>query len=71
MAIVKGHLHQGSSTATGIAVPAKVENAFAVTQAPWRFLANDRVTLASLVEPLRHLARQQVAGSDYTLAVVD
>jgi hypothetical protein len=71
MAILQGHLQHGTSTATGIAVPANVENSFAVTQATWRFLANERVTLKALVEPLRDFARQQLAGAKYALAVAD
>jgi len=71
VAIVKGHLQRGTSTAAGIAVPASVDNAFAVTQATWRFLANDRVTFRALVEPLRSFAQDQVVDSDYTLAIVD
>ena len=67
--LVKGHLQQATTTATGIAVPASVEKPFAITQATWRFLDNDRVTPLGLVEPLRHFARQQLAGADYTLAV--
>jgi len=69
--MVQGHLHQATTTATGIAVPASVENSLAVTQATWRFLRNDRVTPLALVEPLRHFARRQLAGAKYALAVVD
>jgi len=59
------------ATAPGLAVPANVESSFAVTQATWRFLANDRVTTSDLVEPLRHFAKQQLADAIYVLAVVD
>ena len=69
LGMVKGHLQQATTTATGIAIPASVEKPFAVTQATWRFLDNDRVTPLGLVEPLRHFARQQLAGAAYTLAV--
>jgi hypothetical protein len=69
--MVKGHVQHATSIATGLAVPANVQNAFAVTQATWRFLANDRVTPLALVEPLRQFARQQLTGTDYTLAVID
>ena len=69
--MVKGHLQQAPPTATGIAVPANVEKSFAVTQATWRFLDNDRVTPQALVAPLRHFAQQQLADADYTLAVID
>jgi hypothetical protein len=54
--MVKGHLQQATTTATGIAIPATVEKPFAITQATWRFLDNDRVTPLGLVEPLRHFA---------------
>ena len=69
--MVKGHLQQATTTATGIAVPANIEKPFAVTQATWRFLDNDRVTPLGLVEPLRNLARQQLVGNRYALAVID
>ena len=67
-------------------MPADIENSFAVTQATWRFFANERVTPQALVEPLRVFAagqlKQQVAGMPvhadtgttalpYVLAVVD
>lgn len=69
--MVHGHFQQATTTATGIAVPATVEKSFAVTQATWRFLDNDRVTPLGLVAPLRHFARQQLAGTRYALAVID
>jgi hypothetical protein len=71
LGMVKGHLQQATTTATGISVPASAENPFAITQASWRFLDNDRVTPLGLVEPLRHFAQQQLAGAGYTLAVID
>jgi len=71
LGLVKGHLQQATTTATGIAIPATVEKPFAITQVTWRFLDNDRVTALGLVEPLRHFARQQLVGTDYTLAVID
>jgi len=69
--MVQGHFQQTPPTATGIAVPANVEKSFAVTQATWRFLDNDRVTPQALVDPLRNFARQQLVGNRYTLAVID
>ena len=71
LGMVKGHLQRATTTATGIAVPANVATSFAVTQATWRFLDNDRVTPQALVAPLRHFARQQLANSRYALAVID
>ena len=55
------HMQHAKSVAAGVAVPAGVEKSFAVTQATWRFFANDRVTPQALVEPLREFARQQLA----------
>jgi hypothetical protein len=50
-----------------------VGKAFAATQAGWRFFANERVTLAKLIEPLREVGRQacQESASPYSLAVHD
>jgi hypothetical protein len=69
--MVKGHLKHSARTATGITIPADVQNAFSITQATWRFLDNDRVTPLALVEPLRQFVRQQLADTDYALAVID
>jgi len=58
--LVMGHMQHAKSTAAGVAVPAGVEKSFAVTQATWRFFANERVTPQALVEPLRAFAREQL-----------
>jgi hypothetical protein len=55
-------MRQATTAATGITVPASVENSLAVTQATWRFFHNERITPAALAEPLRDLARQQLDG---------
>ena len=52
-------------------VPAGIENSLAVTQATWRFLANERVTPGALVDPLRDFARQQIGGNSHVLSVTD
>jgi len=75
-------MQHAKSTAAGVSVPAGFENSFAVTQATWRFFANERVTPQALVEPLRVFASGQIAGMappantdttalPYVLAVVD
>jgi hypothetical protein len=64
-------MKQSTTTATGCAVPAGLQSSFAITQATWRFLDNERVTLPQLIAPLRSFARQQIAGADYVLAVTD
>jgi hypothetical protein len=47
--------------------------AFAHTQAMWRFLSNPRVTLRELAQPLREAAREAVAqqSGDWVLCVHD
>jgi len=64
-------MQHAQRTATGPAVPVHVEKSFTVTQATWRFFANERVTPHNLVEPLRQFAREQVGNADYVLAIVD
>jgi len=55
-----GHMQHAKSTAAGMAVPAGVEKSFAVTQATWRFFANERVTPQAPVEPLRAFYHYQL-----------
>jgi Transposase DDE domain len=43
---------------------------FATTQAVWRFLNNDRVTFTQLNQPLVELARQGIASSPHSYALV-
>jgi len=61
--LVMGHMKHTQANAAGVAVPANVEQAFAVTQATWRFFGNDRVTTQALVEPLRKFAREQLGNA--------
>jgi len=67
---VKQHFKHAPKTAAGPALPPETASTFAATQAVWRFLDNDRVSLSKLVEPLIHFARKQI-HSPYTLAVID
>jgi hypothetical protein len=65
-------MKQSTSTSTGIAVPADLKSSFATTQALWRFLNNDKVTLKKLITPLQHFAQQLAEiQSDYVLAITD
>ena len=57
-----GHMQHTQANASGVAVPVAVEKSFAVTQATWRFYANDRVTPQALAAPLCQFAREQIAG---------
>jgi len=50
--LVKQHQHSCSSSAVGPSLGACGGSALAAVQAQWRFLNNDRVSLAALVEPL-------------------
>ena len=43
---------------------------FATTQAVWRFLNNDRVTFSQLNQPLTELAREEIASSPHSYALV-
>lgn len=52
-----------NALAAGAAVPAGDKSAQAATQACWRFLNNDRVTLPALVQPLREHGRAVAARS--------
>ena len=50
--MVQAHLKHAPKLAPGVAAIPAASSAFAATQAAWRFLKNQRVTLAALVEPL-------------------
>jgi hypothetical protein len=61
--LVQSHLHSAPKLAAGVASLPSTGSAFAATQAAWRFLNNDRVTLSALVEPLREVGRARANGS--------
>jgi hypothetical protein len=71
--LVKAHLSSSSRSAAGPAVLAGAGLAATVTQATWRFLNNDRVTLSALIEPLRDAGRTACAksASNFVLLVHD
>jgi hypothetical protein len=73
MALVHSHLQAAPKLAAGIASLPSAGSAFASTQAAWRFLNNDRVSLAALIEPLRQVGRDRVRDSaaDFVLLVHD
>jgi len=64
-------MQHAKGTASGPVVPVSVENSFAVTQATWRFFANERVTALALVEPLRQFARDQLAKVNFNINTND
>ncbi len=63
LTLVHSHLHAAPELAAGIAALPSCSTAFAATQAAWRFLNNERVTLNALIEPLRAGARTSAAVS--------
>jgi hypothetical protein len=54
--LVKSQGHAASTVSAGLALLPSAGTSFAQTQALWRFLHNERVTLPALVEPLRAAA---------------
>lgn len=55
------HMRDASKLAPGIASLPAATSSFAATQAAWRFLNNERVTLAALAEPIRSAGVQGCA----------
>ena len=69
--LVKQHQHSCSSSAAGPSLGASGGSALAAVQAQWRFLNNDRVSLAALIEPLMRQGRLALAAQgDSGLGVV-
>lgn len=68
-----GHSHCAHQLAAGMRALPSGEQAFAHTQALWRFLGNARVSASDLGAPLLALAREGVAEGceEYALAVHD
>lgn len=59
--MVQTHLQAAPELAAGVRCPPSAASSFAVTQGATRFLNNEAVTLADLVQPLREVARERVA----------
>lgn len=62
--LVKAHMQSSSRSAPGPRALPELGNAATATQAAWRFLNNDRVTLEALVEPLRNVGREGCRQSE-------
>ena len=56
--MVQSHLRSAPELAAGVA--ADTSEAFAATQATWRFLNNERVGMPELIEPPREVGRGRV-----------
>jgi hypothetical protein len=72
--LVMSHIHSAPKLAAGVRnLPDMSKTAFAATQAAWRFLNNNNVTLPALVEPLREVGRQacEAMESPFALLVHD
>ena len=52
------HLHSARAVSAGPGLPLGTASTFAATQAVWRFLNNEQITLPLLGEPLLQIARQ-------------
>lgn len=61
--MVSAHLRSAPALAAGVASLPDEGQGFAAVQAAWRFLNNDRVTLAALVQPLRDVGRRRAAAT--------
>jgi Transposase DDE domain len=57
--MVRSHMRSAPELAAGVASLPNAGKAFAATQAAWRFLNNERITLAALVQPLREVGRRR------------
>jgi hypothetical protein len=58
--MVQSHLRSAPELAAGVASLPGTSEAFAATQATWRFLNNERIGMPDLVEPLREVGRSRV-----------
>jgi hypothetical protein len=56
--------------AAGVASLPATSQAFAATQATWRFLNNERISMPDLVEPLREVGRSRVRESKSRFALL-
>lgn len=71
--LVQEHLHTSENQAAGARALPRVTEAFASTQAAWRFYANPRVSAQQLIAPLVEQARGSLpqVSRDYGLAIHD
>jgi hypothetical protein len=69
--MVNEHLNPNTDVAPGAkALPTQTAQAFAATQAAWRFYGNEETTLPALGAPLLQAARTALAGSASRYALV-
>jgi len=68
--LVRSQMKVASPLAAGVGSLPSTTQAFAATQAAWRFYNNERVSLPELIVPLRDYAREQVALSKAPFVLV-
>ncbi len=68
--LVKAHMHTSPPVEAGAALRGGLASGFSATQAVWRFLNNERVSLTALVEPLREQAARTVTSSGDSWALL-
>jgi len=68
--LVQSHLRSAPKFAAGVASLPSTASAFAATQAAWRFLNNNRVSLAALIDPIRTVARERFAASEMSFGLL-
>jgi hypothetical protein len=71
--LVQSHMRAAPELAAGIASLPSAGSSFAATQAAWRFLSNERVTLPALIEPLRQagIERANASPANFLLLIHD
>src|SRR5262249_29377875 len=68
--LVLSHMRAASPLVAGVASLPDKGKAFAATQGAWRFHNNDRITLPTLIEPLRDCGRECVAATQSPFALL-
>ncbi len=70
LTLVRSQMQVASPLAAGVKALPNATQAFAATQAAWRFFNNERVELSELIVPLRDYAREQIIQSDAPFVLV-
>lgn len=68
--LVKAHMHASTRSAHGPRNLPSLKKSTSASQAAWRFLNNERVSLEKLVEPLRKLGQDGCSGSDSSFVLL-
>jgi hypothetical protein len=68
--LVAEHEHVLTEVTSGLSALPGTAKPFASTQAMWRFLANDSVTLSALIEPIQDAARATLLDNPQPIALI-